>query len=74
MRKIIEILNVPIDLMNIGSGIIGGIWLAVIGEWELIGFGLLLIISSHWLLGLIMMPGLAIVAIGVAFIERKNPH
>ena len=72
MRKIIEILNVPIDLMNLGSGIIGGIWLAVIGEWVLIGFGLLLIISSHWLLGLIMMPGLAIVTIGAAFFERKN--
>ena len=73
MSKIIELLTTPIMFMNMFSGIIGGIWLAIIGEWSLIGFGLILLFTSHWYLMLLMLPGMAITAIAVPFIKRQNP-
>jgi hypothetical protein len=71
-NRIIEILSLPIMLLNIGGGIIGGIWLAVLGEWSLIGIGVLLLFTSHWILSILMMPSLAIAGIAMHFYGRKN--
>ena len=48
MILILELLSTPIMFMNMFSGIIGGVWLAIIGEWSLVGFGLILLFTHHW--------------------------
>lgn len=48
LNKIIEILSVPIMILNIAGGIVGGIWLAILGEWTLIVIGVLLLFTSHF--------------------------
>ena len=48
LDKIIDILSVPIIILNIAGSIVGGIWLAILGEWKLIGTGVFLMVTSHW--------------------------
>jgi len=71
--KILEILTVPIMFLNFGGGIVGGIWLAFLGQWKLIGLGILLVFVSHWILSILMMPGIPIAAIAAHLLEKKNP-
>ena len=72
-NKILEILSVPVMLLNFGAGIVGGVWLAFLGEWKLIGIGVLLLFTSHWILSILMMPGIPIAGIAAHFYEKKNP-
>lgn len=72
LNKIIEILCVPIMILNFTGGIVGGIWLAILGEWKLIGIGVLLVFTSHWVLSILLMPGLLIVGIAQYFHERRS--
>lgn len=72
-NKIVEILSVPIMILNIGGGIVGGIWLAFLGEWRLIGIGILLLFTLHWILSILMMPSLPIAGIAIYFYKKKNP-
>lgn len=72
-NRILEILCVPIMILNFGGGIIGGIWLAFLGQWRLIGIGVLLLITSHWILSIFMLPGIPIAGIAAYFYEKKNP-
>ena len=73
MSKIIEILTIPITLMNGFSAFIGGIWLVFLGEWNLLGVGIALLFTSHFILSFAMLPGMLITAIATPFIERNNP-
>ena len=71
-NRIIEILSLPIILLNMVGGIVGGIWLAVLGEWGLIGIGILLLFTSHWILSILMIPSLPLAGIAMHFYEKKN--
>jgi hypothetical protein len=72
LAKILEILSVPIMLLNMVGGIVGGIWLAIIGEWRLIGIGLFLFFTFHWILSIIMIPSMLISRVALYFLEKKN--
>ena len=55
---------VPLQLLNIFGGIIAGIWLAILGQWSIIGYGLLILIGClfvEFILALVMIPGLLFV-------------
>ncbi len=71
--SVLEIISVPIIVLNFGSGIVGGIWLAFLGQWKLIGIGILLLFTSPWLLSILMMPRIPIAGITTYFYEKKNP-
>lgn len=73
LNRIVNIFSVPIMFLNIGSGIIGGIWLAILGKWSLIGIGLLFSFTSHWIFALLMLPSLPLAALGVYLYEKRNP-
>ena len=73
INKILNILTIPIFMLNMLSGIIGGIWLAFLGEWKLIFIGILLIFTSHFYLSILMLPGLLFAPICAHFFEKKNP-
>ncbi|MGV7931379.1 MAG: hypothetical protein AB2L13_21155 [Spirochaetota bacterium] len=70
--KIIEIFSFPVMLLNMGGGIIGGIWLLILGEWRLLLIGIILIIISKWVLSILMMVGMPLTGIALYFYNRKN--
>jgi hypothetical protein len=72
MQAIFSLLVVPIAILNFGGGILGGIWLAVLGEWSLIGIGLAATIASTMLLSLMLMPGLLFSAPAALALEKGH--
>ena len=73
INKIIEILTLPILILNMIGGIIAGMWLAFLGEWRLIFIGIVLLFTAHFYLSILMLPGLIFVPICVRLYEKKNP-
>lgn len=73
INKIAEILCIPIIILNFVGGIVGGIWLAFLGEWKLIGIGILLLFTFHWVLAIFMMPSLPLAGLAALFFEKNNP-
>lgn len=65
-------LSVPILLLNLFGGIIGGIWLMIAGEWSIFVSGLLYMIFGATIIGFLLLPSLMFSAPAAAFIERKK--
>jgi len=57
--------------LNFFGGIVSGIWLAVLGQWWAIGYGVVGLFVSSTLIGLAMMPGL-IFAAPAAILAQKG--
>ncbi|WP_444930782.1 hypothetical protein ACJJIF_03075 [Microbulbifer sp. SSSA002] len=57
LQKILIVLTVPMGLLNLFGGFISGIWLAILGEWALIGYGALVLLLSGIGLYLALIPG-----------------
>src|SRR5712692_8929458 len=70
--KIANALAVPLALINRFGGIVAGIWLAILGEWGSIGYGILMLVGAGFLLGRAMMPGMLFSAPAAAFLEKGN--
>jgi hypothetical protein len=62
MQAFLSLLVLPIAILNFAGGIIGGIWLAVLGQWSLVGIGLAAAVLSPMLLSLLLMPGMLFAA------------
>ena len=58
MQAIFSLLTIPLMLLNFFGGIVSGIWLAVLGQWWAIGYGVAGLFFSSFLIGIAMMPGL----------------
>lgn len=71
--KIIEILCIPILILNMAGGVVAGIWLAFLGEWRLILIGIILVFTSHLYLSILMLPGIFFAPLCVRLLEKKNP-
>lgn len=70
MQALIALLVVPLMLLNFLGGTASGIWLAVLGEWWAIAYGIAALFS-HFLLAFVMMP--ALIFIGPAsFLHAKG--
>lgn len=70
--RLVSVLAVPIRIMNIFGGIVSGIWLAILGDWKLIGYGILALIVSNIGLSLVMALGLIFVGPAANMIEKGN--
>lgn len=57
LMVIFSALLIPIIILLCAADIISGIWLAVLGEWRVIGIGLGILLVSAMPLGFAMMPG-----------------
>lgn len=66
------VLAVPLGLINMLGGIVSGIWLAILGEWGIIGYGIAALFVSGIGLGLAMVPGLLLAAPAAALLEKGN--
>lgn len=59
--------------MNMLSGIIATIWLAIYGEWRLILFGLVLVFGLRSFMSLLLFPRLIILPLMLYLDKKKNP-
>jgi len=57
MNAIVAIIAMLLGILNFFGGIVGGVWLAYLGEWRAIGAGILIAICAPLPLGLAMTPG-----------------
>lgn len=72
LGRIIGAIAIPLVFLNLFGGIASGIWLAFLGEWDLIGYGLLLIIVSGFSLGIAMAPGMIFALPAAKMLESGN--
>ncbi len=59
-------------LLNFGGGVVGGIWLAILGKWDLIGLGVASMLISSFGLGLVLTPGFLFVAPAGLALDRGH--
>lgn len=59
-----------IALVNVFGGVIAGIWLALKGDWWALGYGLLGVLVSHYIISFLLMPSFLIASIGIAAVQR----
>jgi hypothetical protein len=69
-NKIKEIFSVPIIFFNGLGCIIAAIWLGILGEWTLLGFGILLSVLLTYLLTMLILPNLVIGGISLHFYNK----
>ena len=73
MARYLSVLVLPIVVLNWLAGIVGGIWLLIVGKWALLGMGLAVIFFGHFLLSLLLMPAmLLVVPAGIAFNANRT--
>jgi hypothetical protein len=68
----ISVISIPLGLLNTFGGIVAGVWLAILGEWGIIGYGVVILIFASFTLGLAMMPGLMFAIPAASMAERGN--
>ena len=70
MSAIIGMLSLPLLLLNSFSGIVGGIWLAFIGDWGSIGLAILALFIGAFSCAILLLPGLLFAAPAAVLIEK----
>lgn len=70
MGALLAILAIPIMLLNWLGGIIGLIWLIILGDWATIGLGVVVLLVGTFAIGLALTPGMLVVAPMAALYER----
>ncbi len=71
IAKLLGAIAVPLSIFNILGGIVSVIWLAILGEWSLIGYGVIAIMFSGMLLGFAILPSMLLAAPAVAMMEKN---
>lgn len=61
---------VPIMILNLLGGIISGIWLVILGEWDEIIRGIIFIVVSGFVISFALMPGLLFAGPAAMAMER----
>ena len=69
--RLVRIFRLHITLSNIIVAVVGGLWLAILGEWKLIGTGIIFLLLSRWLFSILTMPGAWIANLGFRFYRKK---
>ena len=65
-------LVITIAFLNYFSGIVAGIWLAILGHWSAIGYGILLSIMMPTAYTIIALPTMLIAPLMMYFIRKNN--
>jgi hypothetical protein len=56
---LVRLILIPIGILNLASGIVGGIWLAVLGQWRILVFGVVaLFLANRGLITIACFPGI----------------
>jgi hypothetical protein len=72
MQAIFTLLAVPIFILNFAGGIVGGIWLAILGDWPPLIMGIGAWIISTLSISLVLSPGLIFEIPAAMALERGN--
>lgn len=72
MQAIVLTFMVPVVLLNMFGGLIGGGWLLYLGMWKPVVFGLCAILSGSLVLGFMLLPSIALVIPLGGAIERGS--
>jgi hypothetical protein len=62
LMALVTALSIPLMILNMLGGVVSGRWLGVLGEWSIIGAGILVFFVSTGLLGFALMPSLLLTA------------
>jgi hypothetical protein len=71
IQNIIITLSLPIIIFNWLGGVVAGIWLAILGKWSIIIYGLIAAFTAHFLLGFVLMLGLIFGAPAIYFVNKN---
>ena len=58
MQSIMLVLMLPLLVLNLLAGVIGGIWLGLLGEWAILLGGAAYLFGGVFLIGVALMPGI----------------
>jgi len=58
----VGVLVIPLLILNIFSGAVGGVWLAIVGEWRLMLYGVVLMVVMPWMWIVASLPAMGLVA------------
>jgi hypothetical protein len=70
--KLVNALAIPLGLLSGFGWIVAGVWLAILGEWSLLAYGIGALPFSGFALGIAMMPGMLLGGPAAAFHEKGN--
>jgi hypothetical protein len=70
MQAFIAILFLPLMLLNFVGGIVGYIWLVFLGEWSVIGIGILATVFGAFVCSVALAPGLLVSVPAVGMYSR----
>lgn len=62
LKALLALIAVPLFFFNMLGGIVGAVWLGVLGDWKLLGVGFAAMIGAGFGLSLALIPGLAFLA------------
>ena len=71
LSAFVNIMAVPVMILNWIGGIVGGLWLAILGEWRVVGLGIGFSIIGPWILGLVMVCAMIFVPL-LTFFDNKD--
>ena len=70
MQALIAMLILPLTLLSLLGDIISGIWLAILGEWGVIGYGIAVLVFSPFVLSFVMMPAIMLYNLSFPLLEK----
>ena len=71
-KVIISVVGTIVLILNVISGITGGIWLAILGHWWSIGIGIGFAVVMPWIYSLLSLPSTGLAFIVGFFAERGS--
>lgn len=71
IAAVFGVLGFALLALNFLGGTIAGIWLAILGEWWAIGYGIAGIFLSHFVLAIALLPSIGLGAVA-GWLEQKN--
>jgi hypothetical protein len=67
-----ELLMLPLMVLNTVGAVVSGIWLLILREWLLVGLGLAIGLLGNWLIGLAIMLGMLLFGTPGMALAQKN--
>lgn len=69
---LMTIMSIPILILNLTSGLIGVIWLIILGQWGIIIYGFVLGMVMPWAYSITVLPSMGIMFLLDLFQKHKN--
>ena len=71
MRAILLLVAACLAFFNLFGGLVAAVWLAILGEWRLIGAGILYMLFGTFLISVALIPGMILGAPALLAQQRQ---